>query len=95
MSSKSAEKGRGRRTLIYNILFLVVGAAILIFLLNAPPETTVKLPLDDTHKKFQTMKKKEAETHCEKCHSKEGGMPLPEGHPPKYRCLFCHKQQRS
>jgi len=94
--ASSTEKGgsKGRRTLFYNILFLAVGAGILLFLLNAPPETTVKLPLDDNHRPFQTMKKKEAETHCEKCHSKEGGMPLPEGHPPKYRCLFCHKQQR-
>jgi hypothetical protein len=26
------------------------------------------------------------------CHSPDGVFPLPDGHPPKYRCLFCHKR---
>jgi hypothetical protein len=29
---------------------------------------------------------------CGPCHNPEGEAPLPEGHPPKYRCLFCHKK---
>jgi hypothetical protein len=40
------------------------------------------------------MDKKEAEKFCEECHSPEGVAPLPEDHPPKYRCLFCHKREQ-
>ena len=80
------------KSLYLNIAFLVTGAAILLFLFNAPKETTAKLPSDPDHSRFQSMKKKEAEKFCTECHSPEGGHPLPEGHPPKYRCLFCHKR---
>jgi hypothetical protein len=34
--------------------------------------------------------KKAAEKFCEECHN-EDNVPFPEGHPAKYRCLFCHK----
>jgi hypothetical protein len=27
---------------------------------------------------------------CITCHA-DGALPLSEGHPPKYRCMFCHK----
>ncbi len=81
-----------KKTFIYNVLFLIGAAAILIFLWMAPPETTAKLPYDDNHRAFFDMPKKEAEKQCTQCHSNEGGMPLPEKHPPKYRCLFCHKK---
>lgn len=37
--------------------------------------------------------KKGAEALCEPCH-KEKGVPFPPNHPPKNRCLFCHKLQR-
>ena len=33
---------------------------------------------------------KSAEVYCEPCH-KEKGVPYPPNHPPKNRCLFCHK----
>ena len=36
---------------------------------------------------------KEAEKFCGECHSDDGISPLSEQHPPKYRCLFCHKRQ--
>lgn len=80
------------KTILINIAFLIVSAGILTFLLNAPEETTAKLPHDDDHNRFVTMKKKEAEVFCKDCHSEEGVSPLPEEHPPKYRCLFCHKR---
>ena len=80
------------KTIFINIAFLIVSAAILTFLLNAPEETTAKLPLDEDHNRFVTMKKKEAEVFCKDCHFEEGVSPLPEDHPPKYRCLFCHKR---
>ncbi len=83
-----------KQKIISNVVFLFVCGALLIFLLNAPEETTKRLPQDDNHNKFHTMDKKEAEKFCDECHNPEGEVPLPEGHPPKYRCIFCHKQIR-
>jgi hypothetical protein len=40
-----------------------------------------------------TMGKKEAEQFCESCHAPGKEAPLPDNHPPKYRCLFCHKRK--
>ncbi len=77
-----------------DLLLIAIGAAILIFLWAAPEETTTHVPYDDTHKKFydivQNDGKKAAEKFCEDCHN-DDGVPFPEGHPPKSRCLFCHK----
>lgn len=82
------------KTIVLNIVFILTCAAILLFLLKAPDESTSRLPLDDIHQQFQAgMGKKEAEQHCGRCHGPEGDSPLPEGHPPPYRCLFCHKRQ--
>lgn len=41
-------------------------------------------------KAFFKPDKKGAEKLCEPCHSQQG-VKLPSGHPPKHRCLFCHK----
>lgn len=82
------------RIWLFNLLFIAVCAGILVFLLKAPPESTHKLPQDETHRKFYAMDKKEAEKHCGACHAPEGQAPLPENHPPKYRCLFCHKKHK-
>ncbi len=81
-----------KKTFVYNLLFLAVCAGLFLFLWNAPPETTAHLPNNDDHAQFMTMKKKEAERHCNKCHAKDAMAPLPKDHPPKYRCLFCHKR---
>ena len=79
---------------LFNILFIAGCATILVFLLKAPPESTTKLPKNEIHRQFYPMDKKEAEKHCGSCHAPEGQAPLPEGHPPKYRCLFCHKKHK-
>jgi len=81
------------KNILYNLLFLTGCGAILLFLLYAPPETTKPLPHDQNHQPFMTMKKKEAEKSCETCHAATGEAPLPANHPPKYRCLFCHKRK--
>lgn len=82
------------KTIVLNILFLLVAAAIIFVLVEAPDETTARLPMDDTHRQFQSgMSKKEAEKQCGQCHGAKGEAPLPPGHPPPYRCLFCHKRQ--
>lgn len=93
MSSRPPEQARSRGKLILlNLLFLGFCGGILLFLLRAPAETTAHLPRDEDHLAYFAMGKKEAEKHCEKCHSPEGTAPLPVDHPPKYRCLFCHKR---
>ncbi len=43
-------------------------------------------------KAFFKPAKKEAEKLCEPCHAAQG-IKLPPNHPPKHRCLFCHKLQ--
>jgi hypothetical protein len=79
---------------------LLIGIAILIlaFLWQAPPESTSRVPADETHSKFYDIVKDEgkkaAEKFCEECHHADD-VPFPEGHPAKYRCLFCHKLDRS
>lgn len=82
-----------KKTLILNILFIASCLGIFLFLWNAPPETTAKLPYDQNHQQFYDMPRKEAEQHCMACHNPEGVKPLSEAHPPTYRCLFCHKKE--
>ncbi len=84
-----------KNTLLYNVIFIVVGGALLLFLLRAPEESTARMPYDENHQRFYSMGKKEAEKACESCHYQEGDAPLPKDHPPKYRCLFCHKKMES
>ena len=72
---------------LFNIGFLLVSVIILTVLLLAPKETTPRVPFDNKHKIFFKMKKREAEKYCEKCHKK-----LSKNHPPKQRCLLCHKK---
>jgi hypothetical protein len=43
-------------------------------------------------KTFFKPDKKAAEKLCEPCHD-ANGIKLPPNHPPKHRCLFCHKLQ--
>ncbi len=76
-------------------LLLLIGAlAIIGFLWMAPEETTAPVPHDETHQRFYDIVKndgkKAAEKFCEECHN-DDGVPFPVDHPPKARCLFCHK----
>lgn len=77
-----------------DLLLIAVGILILAFLWQAPPESTSRVPYDDIHRRFydlvKTDGKKAAEKFCEECHHADG-VPFPPGHPPKSRCLFCHK----
>jgi len=79
---------------------LLIGVAVLIlaFLWQAPPESTSRVPFDDTHREFYDLVdqegKKAAEKFCDKCHNADM-VTFPEGHPPKSRCLFCHKLEQS
>jgi len=83
-----------KKTFLYNLIFLLACGGIFLFLWNAPPETTAKLPHDEKHLKLYEMDKKEAEKFCQDCHNPESDVPLSKEHPPKYRCLFCHKKQK-
>ncbi len=77
-----------------DISLLVGAVAIIVFLSMAPEETTQPVPKDEIHQKFYTIVKtdgkKAAEKFCGDCHNAEG-VPFSEDHPPKFRCLFCHK----
>lgn len=82
-----------QKNILYNLAFVLVCGGLFLFLYKAPPETTAALPHDAEHEQFFAMKKKQAEKICETCHTTDGVAPLPEDHPPKYRCLFCHKRK--
>ncbi len=75
-------------------ILLLLGVGIIAFLWAAPEESTHKVPQDEIHQRFYTMVKQEgkktAEKFCEECHNPQQ-VPLPEKHPPKARCLLCHK----
>jgi hypothetical protein len=87
------EKNNKTKWLI-NAAFIALCAGILIFLFNAPKETTSPLPHDEVHQPFFAIEsKKEAEQSCLSCHDQDKDAPLPNNHPPKYRCLFCHKRK--
>lgn len=77
-----------------DILLLIGALAIILFLVAAPDETTKRVPSDETHQRFyslvQAEGKKAAEKFCEECHN-EDQVAFPKDHPPKFRCLFCHK----
>lgn len=89
-----AMNNKTKKTILLNLIFLLVCGGVFLFLWNAPPETTAFIPHDEKHERFFTMEKKEAEKFCESCHNPDGEAPLPPDHPPKYRCLFCHKRTK-
>lgn len=73
----------------------VIVAVLATFFAISGKEKTKHVPYDDTHKPYyeimaKTHDKKEAEKDCMKCHN-DTGVPFPKDHPPKNRCLFCHK----
>jgi len=85
--------GKSSRRRLLNIGFVLLCAALLIFLYLAPEETTSPLPTDSIHQEFHAIKsKKEADALCSSCHAENGEVPLPPDHPDPYRCLFCHKK---
>jgi len=83
-----------------DLLFVAGAAAVLVtvFLLSGK-ETTKKVPHDAAHlATYEVLEKtgsrREAERGCEMCHNAKMN-PLPANHPPKDRCLFCHKIERT
>jgi len=77
-----------------DILLILGGIAIVVFLWMAPEETTSPVPKDDNHLRFYTIVKEEgkkaAEKFCDECHN-DDGVTFPPDHQPKNSCLFCHK----
>lgn len=78
-----------------DILLILGGLIIIAVLWMAPEESTTRVPKDENHQRFYTIVKEEgkkaAEKFCADCHDDETGVPFPADHPPKNRCLFCHK----
>lgn len=83
-----------KKTHLANLIFLALCGGLLFFLLNAPPESTPRLPRDSDHLRFYSLSKKEAEKKCNACHGQDGIKELAKKHPATYRCLLCHKQER-
>ena len=84
---------RRKRLWLLNLAFFAVCCGILCFLLLAPPVRTPKMPQDKDHIPFRAMPRKAAEKQCAACHGPDTAKPLPETHPPPYRCLFCHRMR--
>lgn len=92
-SSKPQPTSRKRRRPWPHLLFAAGCCVVLIVLLRAPEETTTPLPDDQVHAPFHLIaSKKEADRSCVACHAPGKESPLPEDHPPPFRCLFCHKR---
>ncbi len=83
-----------KRSRVIDIVLIAAGVILVLVLWQAPPVSTARMPYDDTHREFydlvRTEGKKAAEARCETCHNAEM-VPFPPDHPPKYRCLLCHK----
>lgn len=79
-----------------DIIMIVGGVALVVFLLMAPEETTAPVPRDDIHERYYGIAKsdgrKAAEAFCTECHNADN-VPFTENHPTTFRCLFCHKLQ--
>jgi hypothetical protein len=79
-----------RDWLFIALVVVVIG----IFYVISGEEKTTRVPQDEIHMRFREMAategKKATEKFCKECHNPQD-MPLSEGHPPPFRCLFCHK----
>ncbi len=76
------------------LFILLIPAVVLCLWLLTTEQTTLRIPVDETHQEaLQACRdsgKKAAETVCRTCHA-DDSQPLSEDHPPSYRCMFCHK----
>lgn len=83
-----------------DLLFIAIICAVLaIVILISGEEKTKRVPYDEIHlPAYEILKrtgsKREAEKGCEVCHNDQK-IPYPANHPPKNRCLFCHKMERT
>lgn len=68
-------------------IFIIIVAAVIIFLtLGAKDRTTKAVPDDAMHDKVTSR------SQCMACHGVEGVKPQPLGHPKANQCFQCHKQ---
>ncbi len=80
------------------LFIALMGAVVLIFILISGKEKTKKVPYDEAHRPFYDLLKKtgskiETEKGCVSCHN-DANIPFPKGHPPKNRCLLCHRMMQ-
>jgi len=82
-----------KKTLLINIAFVGSLIGLLFFLFKAPEITTPKLPHDDDHNRFFSMKKKAAGKLCVECHTPEETEEIhKDATSNTNRCLFCHRR---
>jgi cbb3-type cytochrome oxidase cytochrome c subunit len=80
------------------LFIALMGVVLVLFIAISGKEKTSKVPYDSAHLPFYEVMKKtgskmQTEKGCESCHN-EKVIPFPKGHPPKNRCLFCHRMKR-
>jgi cytochrome c553 len=72
---------------------LIVVILAVFFSISGKVKTT-RIPIPEDHSRFFEIVakdgKKAAEKFCGECHNDQG-VQFPKDHPPKFRCLFCHK----
>jgi hypothetical protein len=68
-----------------NILFIAVLISIVALLYVFSTEEMIPIPPDEEHEGIN-------EEACLDCHGAEKESPLKKDHPPKYKCLKCHKR---
>ena len=68
-------------------IFVLIVAAVIIFLtVGAKERTTKSVPDNDMHKNVTSR------AQCMACHGVDGVKPQPLGHPKANQCFQCHKQ---
>jgi hypothetical protein len=70
------------------LLYLAFVAAVLAFFFAISGTKAPRIPADPQHPAGAL------ETECVACHGAYKDHPLPEKHPPKEKCLSCHKRAK-
>ncbi len=79
-----------------DFIFIAVAAVVFVFLFwGSGRDLGPIVPGDAIHQRFyralaQEEDREKLEKGCPECHSRES---LPEEHPPKQQCMFCHLPQ--
>ena len=68
--------------------FIIVAAAIILFLVLISGKRAVYVPADAQHAGLTT------NAACIECHAPGKEAPLKKDHPPKDECLTCHKYKK-
>lgn len=78
-----------RKNLVFLLVTILVG--VTLFLLPFFSKVSAPIPKDSRHTAAYDPKKPLLNPdECFVCHGPKGTVPLPQRHPPKVQCLYCH-----